>query len=322
MFDVMLARYYYYRFRKDSINADYMKQRCLELFYACDEYVIYFDETKELIQLMMEGKEYKELERMFRRIEKTCKNQDLVNLRLFIENCCIQMYDSLKDEAKLLKSLKRYRVYSEKKAEDNKRSFMATLRLRSELAQQRTKNMFLLAAAETDPLTGIANRFKMNAVIDELFELAKSQNKNLAVEMMDVDCFKQVNDTFGHSKGDELLVNMGKVLKGMTNDRIFVARYGGDEFVIYYYDMTDEEILEKAKYINDAMNKVGAYMGIEGFSVSQGIVNHAPRPMNRAWDYLNAADLALYFVKNHGKASARLVHRATELETLEWNKVF
>jgi predicted signal transduction protein with EAL and GGDEF domain len=70
------------------------------------------------------------------------------------------------------------------------------------------------------------------------------------------------------------------------------------------------------------MNEVGAKMGLEGFSVSQGIVNHPPRPMNRAWDYLNAADLALYFVKNHGKASARLVHRATELETLAWNKVF
>ena len=61
---------------------------------------------------------------------------------------------------------------------------------------------------------------------------------------------------------------------------------------------------------------------LKELSVSQGIVNHEPRPMNRAWDYLNAADLTLYFVKNHGKANARLVHRATELESLEWNKVF
>ena len=243
-------------------------------------------------------------------------------MRLYIENCRIQIYDELNDAERVMASYKKYRIFTEKKTEDNKRSFLTTLHLRSELAQQRTKNLFLLAAAETDPLTGIANRLKMNAVIDELFEMANKEGKNLAVEMMDVDCFKQVNDTYGHSKGDELLVEMGKVLNGMTSDNIFVARYGGDEFVIYYYNMTDEQVIEKAKFINKSMKKVGEDLGLKGFSVSQGIVNHAPRPMNRAWDYLNAADLTLYYVKNHGKANVRLVHRATELETHQWNKVF
>ena len=322
MFDVTLARYYYYKYRNDEINAQVMRQKCLEIFYSCEEFVIYFDEAKELIKLMMESKDYLELERMFAQIEAKCQDQDVINLRLFIENHRIQMYEDMKDTGKLMASLKAYHSLSEKKTEDNKRSFLATLRLRSELAQQRTKNLFLLAAAETDSLTGIANRLKMNAVIDELFEMAKSEGKSLAVEMMDVDSFKQVNDTYGHSKGDELLAAMGHALKQMIDEKIFVARYGGDEFVIYYYDMTDEEIIEKARYINDAINRIGNEIGVKNLSVSQGIVNHEPRPMNRAWDYLNAADLTLYFVKNHGKANARLVHRATELESLEWNKVF
>ena len=322
MFDTLLARLYYYRFRNDEINTNLMKQRCLEAFYNCEEYIVYFDETKKLIRFLMDCKEYSELERMFERIETVCEGQDIITMRLYIENCRIQIYDELNDAERVMASYKKYRIFTERKTEDNKRSFLATLHLRSELAQQRTKNLFLLAAAETDPLTGIANRLKMNAVIDELFEMANKEGKNLAVEMMDVDCFKQVNDTYGHSKGDELLVNMGKVLKGMTSDNIFVARYGGDEFVIYYYDMTDEQVIEKAKYINKSMKKVGESLGLKGFSVSQGIVNHAPRPMNRAWDYLNAADLTLYYVKNHGKANVRLVHRATELETQQWNKVF
>lgn len=322
LFDVLLARYFYYKYRKDEINAQVMKQKCLETFYACDEYILFFDETKELIECMIESKEYKELERMFARIESQCKDQEIINLRLHVENYRIQMYTAMGDTNRLMSSLKTYHRLSEKKTEDNKRSFLATLRLRSELAQQRTKNLFLLAAAETDSLTGIANRLKMNAVIDELFEMAKDEGKSLAVEMMDVDFFKQVNDTYGHAKGDELLAALGRSLRDMKDDKIFVARYGGDEFVVYYYDMTDEEILEKARYINDAIDKISRDIGVKDLSVSQGIVNHVPRPMNRAWDYLNAADLALYFVKNHGKANARLVHRATELESLEWDKVF
>jgi diguanylate cyclase (GGDEF)-like protein len=161
----------------------------------------------------------------------------------------------------------------------------------------------------------------MNAVIDELFEMANQEGKSLAVEMLDLDFFKEVNDTYGHSKGDELLVKIGKVLNSLVNDKIFVARYGGDEFVIYYYDMTDEEIIQKAKEVYVAVESIRKELGIKQLSVSQGIVNHVPRPMNRAWDYLNAADLALYFVKNHGKSNVRLVHRATELETMAWNKV-
>ncbi len=322
LFDIILARYFYYKYRNDEVNAEVMKLKCLEAFYACEEYIIYFDETTDLIRLLAEAKEYKELENMFNQIDKVCVDTDIISLRLFMEKYRVQMYEALGDEKRLMTSLRDYYRLSEKKTEDNKRSFIATLNLRSELAQQRTKNLFLLAAAETDPLTGIANRFKMNAVIDELFEMANSEGKSLAVEMMDVDGFKQVNDNYGHSKGDELLVAMGKVLKEITNDKIFVARYGGDEFVIYYYDMTDEEIIEVARYLNDSMTKVGADLGLIGFSVSQGIVNHVPRPLNRAWDYLNAADLTLYYVKNNGKANVRLVHKANELETEEWNKVF
>ncbi len=321
MFDIMLAKYYYYRYKNDDVNAQLMRQKCLQSFYACTELMIYFDETKDLIKLLMEAKDYEELERVFARVEQVCYDQDIVNLRLFIETYRIQMYEELGDEAQLMKSLRYYHSFNERKSEDNKRSFLTTLRLRTELTQQRTKNLFLLAAAETDPLTGIANRLKMNAVIDELFEMANQEGKSLAVEMLDLDFFKEVNDTYGHSKGDELLVKIGKVLNSLVNDKIFVARYGGDEFVIYYYDMTDEEIIQKAKEVYVAVESIRKELGIKQLSVSQGIVNHVPRPMNRAWDYLNAADLALYFVKNHGKSNVRLVHRATELETMAWNKV-
>lgn len=322
IYDVCNGKLVYFRFKKDEKSAKDMKEKCLDLFYQCEEYIIFFDETKDIIAILQEDGDYEELTKIFNRIEEISQDEELINLRLYIETNKIKMYQTLGDTDRLNESLKRYFEYSEKKVVDNKKSFLATLRLRSELAQQRTKNLFLSAAAETDTLTGIANRFKLNTVVDELFIMANNEGKNLGVEMMDIDFFKQVNDTYGHSKGDELLVALGGVLKSLVNEKIFVARYGGDEFIIYYYDMTDEEIIEAARYIKNSMELIGEKMNLGKVTVSQGIVNHIPRPMNRAWDYMNAADLALYFVKNHGKANGRLIHRATELETLEWDKLF
>ena len=322
LFDIRIARYVYYKFKNDAAKIQEMKALCLESFYACQEYIVYFDEAKQLIEILTEEKDYQELQKMYDRTEQVLSKDDLINLRVFLEEYKIKMYEALGDKERLMASYSNYYRYNTIKTVDNKRSFLTTLRLRSELAQQRTKNLFLSAAAETDPLTGIANRLKLNAVIDELFVLANEQGKTLAVEMMDIDFFKEVNDTYGHAKGDELLVTLANILKSVEDDKIFVARYGGDEFIIYYYDMTDEQIKEVARHIQRSMEIAGEALGIGKVTVSQGIVNHIPRPLNRAWDYMNAADLALYFVKNHGKANARIIHRATELETLAWDKVF
>ncbi len=320
LYDVQIAKYLYYRYVKNLEQIEAMRAKVLKSFYQSTDYIIYFDETKELIRVLSEDNDFDELTKVFNFIESNCEADEVVDLRLFMETHKIEMYGKLGDPIRLTESLKFYHHFSEKKAEDNKRSFLTTLRLKSELTQQRTKNLFLTAAAETDPLTGIANRLKLNNVIDELFTLANDQGKSLAVEMMDVDYFKQVNDTYGHSKGDELLVAMGNVLRSIVTDNIFVARYGGDEFIIYYYDMEDDEILDVAKRISVNIKEAASKIGLENLSISQGIVNHVPRPMNRAWDYMNAADLALYYVKNHGKANARLIHRAAEIETLSWDK--
>lgn len=319
IFSISLARYCYFLYRKDQLNTQIMKQKCLDAFYSCEDCMMYFAETKSFIKLLMQNSEYAELDNMFNHLEKITPEDDYIDIHLLIENYRIQIYTTVGDDKKLMQSLKNYQAYNERKNEGNKRSFLTTLRLRSELAQEKIQNMFLIAAAETDSLTGIANRMKMNAVADEIFELASKEQKNLAVEMMDVDSFKLVNDTYGHAKGDELLVHISGILKGISDNKIFVARYGGDEFIVFYYDMPDKEVLAKAEEIKTKVKEVGKKLDLHNLSVSQGIVNHVPRPLNRAWDYLNAADLTLYYVKNHGKDNYRLVHRATDLETLDWN---
>lgn len=321
-FDVCIARWYYYHAAGITDFSDACKKACIRAFYKCEDFVRYYDEIDAFVSLMLEDKEYNELENVFRQIDIVEVYDDLMNLHLHMESYKIQMYKDMNSPAKMLEAAHRYFEYDSIKTSESKKSFMTTLRLRSELAQQKTKNMFLSAVAETDPLTGLCNRSKLNTVIDELFIMANKECKSLGVEMMDVDCFKLVNDNYGHAKGDALLKAMGRSLRELVSEKIFIARYGGDEFVIYYYDMTDEEILEVVRKIQAAVEAVGEKLGLGKISVSQGIVNHVPDPMNRAWDYLNSADYALYFVKNNGKANARLIHGRKELETEDWNKVF
>jgi diguanylate cyclase len=85
--------------------------------------------------------------------------------------------------------------------------------------------------AHTDPLTGIANRVKLEAVAPTMIDEALLRQKKTAVLIMDIDHFKQVNDTFGHAAGDHILAGVARLLKREMRDGDLVARYGGEEFV-------------------------------------------------------------------------------------------
>ena len=97
------------------------------------------------------------------------------------------------------------------------------------------------------------------------------------------------------------------------DSNIFCARYGGDEFIIIYYGKTDEEILALAKELRERISGLkiehkGSQVS-EYVTVSQGIRNSVPPHQNRMWDYLYAADGALYNVKRKQKNSICLIHR-------------
>lgn len=313
-FDIAIGKWSYYNAVGDQKNNELYKKECTADFYECTEYVVYYDELVTYVNLMLKDREFTELQKIFDRIDDIEINDEMMNLHLHIATSKIAMYKELGDRDSMMMAGYEYYTYNSRKIEDSKKSFVTTLRLKSELAQQKTTNLFLSAAAQTDILTGLANRSKLNTVIDELFIMASKDCKSLGVEMMDVDYFKHINDNYGHAKGDALLSSMGKFFrKNLVTDRVFIARYGGDEFVLYYYDMTDEEILEVAEKIQNQIPIIGKELEIGDVSVSQGIVNNVPEPSKRAWDYLNVADYALYFVKEHGKASIKLVHGRADL---------
>lgn len=169
---------------------------------------------------------------------------------------------------------------------------------------------YLQYKAENDYLTTLLNRRAMNDILDEKLENLKDKTINsLSVAIGDLDNFKHLNDTYGHSFGDLVLKKVSQVFKKEydLNPNIFVARWGGEEFLIlfvnYSYDETyallenTRKMIEKLE-IKDELNSTNVSISM-GFSYSNNIYNK---------DLLiTKADSALYIAKDSGKNRVKSV---------------
>jgi diguanylate cyclase (GGDEF)-like protein/PAS domain S-box-containing protein len=148
-----------------------------------------------------------------------------------------------------------------------------------------------------DPLTGVQNRESILHVIDIKCELATSQNQ-VAILFIDLNKFKQVNDTYGHQYGDFVLSSAANRMKKTLRSNDLIGRYGGDEFIIMLERITKESTYEIAQKIQDALSKpyVVDEQVIDFVSGSIGI-SFAPHDSKKASELIEKADVAMYQAK-------------------------
>ena len=172
----------------------------------------------------------------------------------------------------------------------------------------RADNARLAALAQTDPLTGVLNRRALMERLGGELDRARRYGHAVAVLMLDLDHFKQVNDTLGHLVGDGVLRELGELLRSAVRTADFVARYGGEEFVL----VLPETNLEGAVAFADRLReRVEAHQfgfaptGVLRLSASIGVaIFPAPR-IGTAEDLLAAADTLLYKAKADGRNRVR-----------------
>jgi len=112
----------------------------------------------------------------------------------------------------------------------------------------------ILEAASTDSLTKIANRAAFDKRLEEELDRARAEKHPLSLIMMDLDHFKQFNDTYGHQTGDEVLRHVAMWLNDVLEHTGFAARYGGEEFVVIMAQKTAREIRALAEEIRSAID--------------------------------------------------------------------
>lgn len=156
--------------------------------------------------------------------------------------------------------------------------------------------------AETDSLTGLANRSHFFEQGTHEFALAERHRKPMALLMVDCDHFKKVNDTFGHEAGDQVLVAMAKEMKRCVRNTDLVARIGGEEFVILLPETPLKGALMVAEEIRAAIEamQVETEKGLIKVTASLGVAEYSALVEDLPM-LVRLADTALYAAKEHGR---------------------
>ncbi|AIU88381.1 bifunctional diguanylate cyclase/phosphodiesterase [Pectobacterium odoriferum] len=188
--------------------------------------------------------------------------------------------------------------------EDNDNvSYGAILR---DITERRRNEERLFLLAHLDPLTGLANR----TLLTSNLETALKNEPAVCIMMVDLDGFKDVNDSLGHSSGDNILVHVAKKIKATVRSGDVVARMGGDEFALLFPGLNDKKVA--GKIAEQIIHEISQAMIIDdhqiNISASIGAVLY-PEYGVTVQDLLTSADLALYQAKSEGRNCYRFFTR-------------
>ncbi len=187
---------------------------------------------------------------------------------------------------------------------DNNHAFIATVR---DITLRKANEELIRYQATHDALTDLPNRSVFDAELEDCLEMAARTGERLAVLFLDLDRFKMVNDTLGHSVGDALLVELGKRLRSCLRETDIVARMGGDEFILVLRNLSNRsDATQKADRILDAIHPPFSFEGNELHVTASIGISMYPDDGKTSEHLLKMADLALYQAKDAGRNRAQL----------------
>ena len=180
-------------------------------------------------------------------------------------------------------------------------------RVTARTAMLRRTQVELEQMAKTDALTGLANRILLNERINDAIRASALGGNAPAVLILDLDSFKAINDTLGHSAGDAVLVEVSSRLRSAVRASDTVARLGGDEFAVLITGATEAEILHIAHRAWEALQE-SVDIGPETVwaTASVGVCLHDPG--HTAEELMRDADIAMYQAKAQGRNKVQLFH--------------
>lgn len=170
---------------------------------------------------------------------------------------------------------------------------LANVRLRENLRYQSIR----------DPLTGLYNRRYLDDFLLKQIHQSERNDKPITLLMLDLDHFKKINDTYGHEAGDMALKEVGVVLQENIRMGDIASRYGGEEFLLMFYDTNTMDALKRAESIRTAVSMLNIHYGAQSvgpITISIG-VSEFPQDGKTPVELTEAADKALYIAKNTGR---------------------
>jgi diguanylate cyclase len=159
-------------------------------------------------------------------------------------------------------------------------------------------------SAERDPLTGLLNRRALEQSLNRAIETARKADAALSVAFCDIDHFKRLNDVHGHAVGDRVLRLVGDCLSEDADDRTFVGRQGGEEFVVLFEGLPVIEAAARIDAVRDALSQRTLRSRSDGTPIGRVTFSAGVAALNgveTGEDLLHRADQALYRAKEGGR---------------------
>jgi diguanylate cyclase (GGDEF)-like protein len=174
----------------------------------------------------------------------------------------------------------------------------------------RLANEHLSQLSFSDALTGLANRRKLDEMLETEWRRALRSGQSLAVIIIDIDAFKAYNDTLGHPEGDKCLIAVADVIReAASRASDFAARYGGEEFMILIPGLSHQAAIDYAEKLRIACQARAiphpSSPAADVVTISLGVAAAIPSAENTAASLIERADAALYRAKREGRNKVR-----------------
>lgn len=179
-----------------------------------------------------------------------------------------------------------------------------------------------------EPMTKLLNRSGLLKVALDFFDVAQRKNQKVGAIFVDIDFFKECNDTYGHAKGDEIIKIVADTCRKEEKDNIKFARYGGDEFFGVAHGLKDDDLIDIARNICRNIKKLNIpnKKNPNGhiITLSVGLINIGiSENISTIIDIINYSDKAMYYAKNTGKNGIYLLkyNKDSNTKTANYTKI-
>jgi diguanylate cyclase (GGDEF)-like protein/PAS domain S-box-containing protein len=228
---------------------------------------------------------------------------DIPTMSAFLERCLLNPTHVHKEEFRQIGAegdIVWLRVTA--KSVENNQQKNSLLLVCEDVTEARDLGERIAYQASHDTLTGLANRSEFDRYISQAIKLVYSDNSEHVLCYLDLDQFKIINDTCGHLAGDELLRQLGDLLKNGIRPQDFIARLGGDEFGVLMYDCSLSEAFLLCENLRDTIRDFRFYWEDKSFSIGVSIgLSAINKTSGSAVNLFKEADSACYAAKDKGR---------------------
>lgn len=320
---IMISKMFYFH-KSGQIE---LRDRCIDkMDESIEENLVFMDLIEDFFiyaQVLFESDKSDKFWHLIEIMEPMINGMKVTSKKLQLLSLKIKYYRKNSMNAEYLKASGLYYELSERTKNESREMIGEVIGLKNRFEKVNKakkkierQNIILTEQSETDALTGMANRRKLNIHADEIFREAFSKGNRVAIEILDVDYFKEYNDNYGHQEGDKCLVAIANCIKAVTEVHGgFCARYGGDEFVIIYEGISLEKMRRYAEELKQKIVSMGIphrySKALPIVTISQGAFCDVPSAANKVWDFLHIADDMLYQIKNQSRNSYAVADKST-----------